>query len=120
MAKNHIGKPYVWAAAGPNTFDCSGLVVFSYAKAGITGLTTSPQVQFNAARLIPASRAVPGDLVFYHDSDGSVYHVGIYLAPGDTVAAIDTSRRRRPPDDLGPVLGDLRLVHALPDPSAQT
>ena len=42
-----------------------------------------------AARLIPATRAVPGDLVFYHDAVGDVYHVGIYLAPGKTVAAID-------------------------------
>ena len=33
IAKRQIGKPYVWAAAGPNSFDCSGLVVYSYAKA---------------------------------------------------------------------------------------
>jgi hypothetical protein len=91
IAKRQIGKPYVWAAAGPKAFDCSGLVVYSYAKAGITGIYHQSGVQFNDARLIPASRAVPGDLVFYHDSVGSVYHVGIYLAPGKTVAAIDES-----------------------------
>jgi cell wall-associated NlpC family hydrolase len=50
------------------------------------------EAQALAARLIPASRAVPGDLVFYHDSVGDVFHVGIYLSPGKTVAAIDESQ----------------------------
>jgi cell wall-associated NlpC family hydrolase len=92
VAKNQIGKPYVWAAAGPNSFDCSGLVVYSYAKAGMSGLYHQSEVQFTQARLIPASRAVPGDLVFYHDNVGDVYHVGIYLSPGRTVAAIDENQ----------------------------
>jgi cell wall-associated NlpC family hydrolase len=89
-AKRHIGEPYVWGAEGPHKFDCSGLVMFSYHKAGYTTPRVS-QDQFHAARVIPASRAVPGDLVFYHDNEGSVYHVGIYLSPGKTVAAIDTA-----------------------------
>jgi hypothetical protein len=89
IAKRQIGKPYVWAAAGPNSFDCSGLVVFSYARSGMPGIYHQSGVQFNNARLIPASRAVPGDLVFYHDNLGVVYHVGIYLGPNNTVAAID-------------------------------
>jgi len=87
-AKKQLGKPYVWGAEGPKTFDCSGLVMFSYAKAG----RTTPRVaadQFAAARLIPASRAVPGDLVFYHDSVGQVFHVGIVTGPADSIAAID-------------------------------
>jgi cell wall-associated NlpC family hydrolase len=88
VAKNHIGDKYVWGATGPNKFDCSGLVVFSYGKAGMTPPRVSED-QFGAARVIPASRAVAGDLVFWHDSEGDVYHVGIYLAPGKTVAAID-------------------------------
>ena len=92
IAQNQIGKPYVWAAAGPNSFDCSGLVLWSYAKAGMPGIYHQSQVQLNDAFAIPASRAVPGDLVFYHDQVGSVYHVGIYLSPGKTVAAIDTSQ----------------------------
>ena len=45
--------------------------------------------QARAARLIPPSRAVPGDLVFYHDNYGSVYHVGIYVSPGVSYAAVD-------------------------------
>lgn len=89
-AKKHIGQRYVWGAEGPKTFDCSGLVMYSYHKAGYSTPRIA-QDQFHAARLIPASRAVPGDLVFYHDSTGAVYHVGIYLQPLDTVAAIDES-----------------------------
>lgn len=87
-AKKKIGDAYVWGATGPSQFDCSGLVMFSYHKAGYTTPRIA-QDQFAAARVIPASRAVPGDLVFYHDSVGAVYHVGIYLKPGLTVAAID-------------------------------
>jgi cell wall-associated NlpC family hydrolase len=89
-ALKHIGGPYVWAAEGPTAFDCSGLVQWSYRKAGVTTPRVSSD-QFRAAYAIPASRAVPGDLVFYHDSVGHVYHVGIYLSPGRTVAAIDTA-----------------------------
>lgn len=90
-AKKQIGKPYVWGASGPKSFDCSGLVDYAYAKAGMS-LYHQSEVQFAGARLIPASRAVPGDLVFYHDTEGDVYHVGIYLSPGKTVAAIDESQ----------------------------
>ena len=87
-AKNHLGQQYVWGAAGPSAFDCSGLVQYSYHKAGVA----TPRIaadQFAAARLIPATRAVPGDLVFYHDAVGDVYHVGIYTGPGQTIAAVD-------------------------------
>jgi cell wall-associated NlpC family hydrolase len=90
-AKSHIGEPYVWGAEGPHKFDCSGLVMYSYGKFGYTTPRVSED-QARAARLIPASRAVIGDLAFYHDSVGDVYHVGIFLKPGLTVAAIDTDR----------------------------
>jgi cell wall-associated NlpC family hydrolase len=87
-ANRHLGQPYVWGAEGPKQFDCSGLVIYSYHKAGLA----TPRIaadQFAAARLIPASRAVPGDLVFYHDATGYVFHVGIYISPGMTIAAVD-------------------------------
>jgi cell wall-associated NlpC family hydrolase len=88
-AKKHIGQAYVWGAAGPKTFDCSGLVMYSYGKFGYQTPRVSED-QARAARLIPAARALPGDLVFTHDSEGDVYHVGIYTGPGMSVAAIDT------------------------------
>jgi cell wall-associated NlpC family hydrolase len=70
-AKRHLGQPYVWAAAGPSSFDCSGLVTYVYAKFGMS-LPHQSAIQQNVARVIPRSRAVPGDLVFYHDSEGSL------------------------------------------------
>lgn len=90
-AKRHIGQPYVWGATGPTSFDCSGLVMYSYGRFAYVTPRVS-EAQALAARLIPASRAVPGDLVFYHDSIGDVFHVGIYLSPGKSVAAIDESQ----------------------------
>jgi len=90
LAKTFIGKPYVWGGSSPTTgFDCSGLVQYSYRTAAALTTPRVSQDQFRAARMIPAVRAVPGDLVFYHDNTGSVYHVGIYTGPGMTVAAVD-------------------------------
>jgi NlpC/P60 family len=88
-AKALLGSKYVWGAEDPKVgFDCSGLVQYTYRGAGVSTPRVS-QAQFSAAQIISASRAVPGDLVFYHDSHGSVYHVGIYVSPGVTYAAVD-------------------------------
>ncbi|MDQ1743152.1 MAG: peptidoglycan DL-endopeptidase CwlO [Pseudonocardiales bacterium] len=89
LAKTFIGQPYVWGGASPAGFDCSGLVQYSYRTAAAFTTPRTAQDQFKAARMIPAVRAVPGDLVFYHDNTGYVYHVGMYTGPGMTVAAID-------------------------------
>ena len=90
LAMTFVGKPYVWGGTSPSTgFDCSGLVQYSYRVAGAISTPRIAQDQFRAARMIPAVRAVPGDLVFYHDNTGSVYHVGIYTGPGMTVAAVN-------------------------------
>ncbi|HKN97010.1 MAG TPA: NlpC/P60 family protein [Pseudonocardiaceae bacterium] len=78
------GKPYIWAAAGPNSFDCSGLVIYSYAHAGMPGL---PHSSAELSRLgQPVSRAdlQPGDLVFF---GAPVHHVGIYVGNGLMVNA---------------------------------
>jgi cell wall-associated NlpC family hydrolase len=96
QAKRHIGQQYVWGAAGPTTFDCSGLVMYSYAHPiGYSPGFATPRIaadQFRAARLIPASRAVPGDLVFTYDTEGDVYHVGFFIKPGVALAAIDEAQ----------------------------
>jgi cell wall-associated NlpC family hydrolase len=91
LATKQIGKPYVWGATGPKSFDCSGLVMWAYGKYGYSTPRVS-QDQIKRARLIPQSHARPGDLVFYHDGVGDVYHVGVYLKPGLSVAAIDTDQ----------------------------
>ncbi|HTZ42715.1 MAG TPA: C40 family peptidase [Jatrophihabitans sp.] len=88
-AKKYLGSRYVWGGADPKVgFDCSGLVQYTYRGAGLSTPRVA-QDQFAAARMIAPGRAVPGDLVFYHDDQGAVYHVGIYVSPGVTYAAVD-------------------------------
>jgi cell wall-associated NlpC family hydrolase len=71
------GDPYRYGAAGPNAFDCSGLALYSYGKAG-KSLPRTAQAQYNKTRRISSSSLQPGDLVFIGTSPGSIYHVGIY------------------------------------------
>jgi cell wall-associated NlpC family hydrolase len=79
------GKPYVWAAAGPNDFDCSGLVVYVFAQIGIS----LPHSSYSLAGMgQPVDRAdlEPGDLVFFNGDS----HVGIYIGGGQMVHAPHT------------------------------
>ncbi|MEV4512036.1 C40 family peptidase [Dactylosporangium sp. NPDC049525] len=80
-AKAQLGKPYVWAAAGPNSFDCSGLVMASYARAGIK-LPHQTGGLIGRGRSVSRAQLQPGDLVF--PSSG---HVGIYLGNGMMIHA---------------------------------
>ncbi|MEU2153741.1 NlpC/P60 family protein [Streptomyces sp. NPDC019396] len=82
-AKSALGRPYVWGASGPNGFDCSGLMQWSYAKAGV-GLPRTSQAQRTAGRQVALSEARPGDLVTYR-SDAS--HVAMYVGNGQVVHA---------------------------------
>ena len=86
-AFKHLGKPYVWGAKGPNTFDCSGLTYYVYMKATghyIGGWTGEQQY---AGTQIPVSQAQPGDLVFWGPSSGVTHHVGIYIGNGQFIHA---------------------------------
>jgi peptidoglycan DL-endopeptidase CwlO len=80
-AESRIGLPYVWGAAGPRAFDCSGLVQWSFAQAGVV----MPRVAVDQARtgpMVPVAQLQPGDLLFYHtDPTAPTYisHVAIYL-----------------------------------------
>ena len=78
-ASRHNGQPYVWGAAGPTRFDCSGLTKYVYGRLG-RSLPHSAAGQYTAAGVVhisQASRAV-GDLIFMRSSSGAIYHVGIY------------------------------------------
>jgi hypothetical protein len=77
-ALKKLGHPYVWAAAGPDTFDCSGLVRYAYGHAGVL-LTHFTGSQWNEGRLIRPRHALPGDLVLVGHT---LHHVGIYLGAG--------------------------------------
>ncbi|MFG2334476.1 C40 family peptidase [Streptomyces sp. NPDC048604] len=80
VAASKKGAPYKYGAAGPHRFDCSGLTLYSYKRAGKT-LPRTAQQQYNRTRHISASSRTRGDLVFFH-SGGRVYHVGIYAGNG--------------------------------------
>lgn len=93
IALAQVGKGYVFATAGPNTFDCSGLVTYSYGQMGIS-ITHSSQAQYNIVAgkghlVYSTSYLSPGDLVFWgHGGSGSaIYHVGIYIGGGQYVHA---------------------------------
>ena len=93
LAATFVGTRYVWGGASPSAgFDCSGLVLYSYRAGAAIGTPRVAQDQFAAARMIPAARVVPGDLVFFHDTTGYVYHVGIYTGPSMMVAAVDETQ----------------------------
>jgi peptidoglycan DL-endopeptidase CwlO len=88
-AVGRVGMPYVWGAAGPTSFDCSGLVQWSLAQAGVL----MPRVAADQARTgpaVPASQLQPGDLLFYHfdpTAPGYISHVAIYLGKGLMIQA---------------------------------
>ena len=83
FARAQIGKPYVWGATGPDSYDCSGLTQAAWKAAGVD----IPRVtydQVNAGTTVPLSSAQPGDLVFFYDD---VTHVGIYIGNGMMIHA---------------------------------
>jgi cell wall-associated NlpC family hydrolase len=82
-ARSALGRPYVWGANGPSGFDCSGLMQWSYAQAGVH-LPRTSQEQRYAGRIIPLSEARPGDLVVYRSDAG---HVAMYAGGGRVIHA---------------------------------
>lgn len=79
-ALSRQGMPYVWAAAGPSSFDCSGLTMWAYAQAGI-GLPHSSSAQRSTGPSVDFGSLLPGDLVFMPG------HVGMYIGGGQVVHA---------------------------------
>ncbi|MBO1333352.1 NlpC/P60 family protein [Streptomyces sp. VRA16 Mangrove soil] len=82
-AQSALGRPYVWGGNGPSGFDCSGLMQWSYARAGVS-LPRTSQEQRYAGRQVSLSEARPGDLVIYR---GDASHVGIYAGNGQVIHA---------------------------------
>jgi peptidoglycan DL-endopeptidase CwlO len=77
-ALTRLGDMYVWGGAGPNVFDCSGLVMWAYAQIGIS-LTHFTGAQWNEGRHVSRSQLEPGDLVFFF---ADISHVGMYIGNG--------------------------------------
>ncbi|MGH8507012.1 MAG: C40 family peptidase [Stenotrophobium sp.] len=89
-ALSQIGRPYLYGGATPAGFDCSGLVQYSYAQAGIALPRTTTE-QIGAGEKIPMRDAEPADLLFYRIDDG--LHVAIYLGDGRAVHAPSSGKQ---------------------------
>ncbi|WP_406442916.1 NlpC/P60 family protein [Streptomyces sp. NBC_01613] len=83
FARAQIGKPYVWGATGPGSYDCSGLTQAAWKAAGVT-LPRTTYDQVNAGTTVSLADAQPGDLIFFYDD---ISHVGIYIGNGMMIHA---------------------------------
>ncbi|MFE9781170.1 NlpC/P60 family protein [Streptomyces sp. NPDC005775] len=83
FAYTALGKPYVWGATGPSSFDCSGLTQAAYRSAGVS-LPRTTYTQIEAGRRVPRSELAPGDLVFFYSG---ISHVGLYIGNGQMIHA---------------------------------
>lgn len=86
FALQQVGKPYVFGASGPGAFDCSGLTMASWAKAGVS-LPHSSEEQFHYGKAVSTSELMPGDLLFFYGQSPS--HVTIYVGGGLMVSAAE-------------------------------
>lgn len=80
VAASKGGSPYRYGAQGPHAFDCSGLTLYSFKRAG-RALPRTAAAQYSRTRHIPAASRRRGDLVFFYSRSG-IYHVGIYAGRG--------------------------------------
>ena len=94
-AKTLLGKPYVWGAQGPNSFDCSGFTYYVFKnKAGIT-LPRNSAVQSKYGTYVSKSNLKAGDLVFFDTNganDGNVSHVGMYIGNNEFIHAANSKK----------------------------
>ncbi len=92
FAQEQLGKPYLFGGTGPDSFDCSGLVMMAYRAAGIFIERTSEQ-QWASEPKVPASQVRPGDLVFFAGADGTMTdpgHVALVIGNGKMIEAYAT------------------------------
>lgn len=91
-ARDMIGKPYRFGGTTPRGFDCSGLVFYSYQKAGITVPRTTRE-QYQLTQPVPEDQLQPGDLLFFRLNKSSASHVAIYVGDGEFIHAPSTGKR---------------------------
>ncbi|MCW2937165.1 MAG: NlpC/P60 family protein [Actinomycetia bacterium] len=106
-ALKQLGKPYVWGAAGPETFDCSGLTMWAYGKVGVS-LAHYTGSQWNAGTHVRLNQLQPGDLIFFYSD---LHHMGMYVGNGQMVHAPHTGDVVRISPLAGrPIAGAVRLA----------
>ena len=89
FARGQIGRPYVWGASGPSSYDCSGLMMAAYRSAGVW-LPRVSRAQWNTGPRVGLGSLAPGDLVFFAYNVGdpsTIHHVGMYVGGGAMVEA---------------------------------
>ena len=86
FARAQLGKPYVYGATGPNSYDCSGLTQASWAAAGVS-IPRVAAAQYSYGTKVSASELQPGDLVFFYSG---ISHVGLYIGDGQMIHAPHT------------------------------
>ncbi|GAA2054903.1 C40 family peptidase [Catenulispora yoronensis] len=105
FAKAQLGKPYVWGASGPNAYDCSGLTMAAWAKAGVK-MEHGSRAQYADFPKVSRSQLQPGDLVLYYSD---MHHVGIYVGNNTIIhAANPSSPIEYASVDLMPIAGYVR------------
>ncbi|MFC0105528.1 C40 family peptidase [Kibdelosporangium aridum] len=90
-ATEQIGDPYVWGATGPDAYDCSGLMMASWAAAGVA-LNRTSREQWRNGDPFPLAHATRGDLLFWShdDTPAGIHHVAMYLGNGTIIEAQQT------------------------------
>ena len=94
FALSQLGDPYVWAATGPNSWDCSGLTMGAWKRAGVQ-LPHYSVAQYEQIKHISEDELRPGDLIFWAENSsdpGTIHHVAMYLGGGRMVHAPRTGR----------------------------
>jgi cell wall-associated NlpC family hydrolase len=97
FARRQLGKPYLWGASGPGSYDCSGLVMTAYRSAGVW-LPRVSRAQWHAGARVGLGDLAPGDLVFFAyntGNPGSIHHVGMYIGGGAMIEAPYSGARVR-------------------------
>ena len=110
LARQAVGSPYRWGGSSRRGFDCSGLVMWAYAKLGVA-LPHQAASQANLGRRVPRRNLLPGDLVFFRGYG----HVGMYIGRGRMVHAPQSGERvrvERLAGNYGRRLVEARRIHA--------
>jgi cell wall-associated NlpC family hydrolase len=87
-AKKYVGKDYIWGAAGPNAFDCSGFTMYIYSKFGVS-MPHNSRSQYSYGSAVGKGGLSPGDILFFN-TYSSISHVGIYVGGGSFVHAANS------------------------------
>jgi len=89
FARKQLGEPYVWGAAGPDAWDCSGLTMMAWRQGGIS-LPHYSAAQYQQTKHITAAQLKAGDLVFWGTSPNTIHHVALYIGNGQIIQAPHT------------------------------